>query len=262
MSDDRILLHQEGAVGYITFNNPKRHNAVSLEMWEIVVEALKKYESDDSVRVVVVTGAGGKAFVSGADISKFETERATHEAQLNYNVHTREVYTRLHEFPKPTIAMIRGYCIGGGLALAVCCDLRIATEKSQFGLPAARLALGYPFEGLKRLSDLVGPANAKQICFTAKRFDTARAVQMGLLNEVVEDGELETFVSDYATNIANNAPLTVNTMKFILGQVLRNPEDRDLDRCQRLVNDCFASEDYVEGRVAFMEKREPVFKGA
>jgi len=158
--------------------------------------------------------------------------------------------------------MIRGYCIGGGLALAVCCDLRIATEKSQFGLPAARLALGYPFEGLKRLSDLVGPANAKQICFTAKRFDTERAIQMGLLNEVVEDGDLETFVSSYANTIASNAPLTVNAMKFILGEVLRNPEDRDLGRCQQMVDDCFASDDYVEGRVAFMEKREPAFKGS
>ncbi len=262
MSEDRILLKKEGAVGYITFNNPRRHNAVSLEMWETVVGALKDYEADDSVRVVVVTGAGGKAFVSGADISKFESERATHEAQLNYNKHTREVYTRLHEFPKPTIAMIRGYCIGGGLALAVCCDLRIATEQSQFGLPAARLALGYPYEGLKRLADLVGPANARQICYTAKRFDVKRAAQMGLVNEIVEDAQLETFVTEYADTIAANAPLTVSTMKFIFTQTQRDPSDRDLARCQEMVDACFASDDYVEGRVAFMEKREPQFKGS
>jgi len=262
MSTDKMLARRDGAIGYLVFNNPERHNAVSLEMWEAAIGILDDFEKDDSIRVVVVTGEGGKAFVSGADISRFDSERGTREAVLHYNSKTSAAYTRLHEFPKPTIAMVRGYCIGGGLALAVCCDLRVCTEASQFGLPAAKLALGYPFAGLKRLSDLVGPANAKQITFTADRMKADKAQAIGLVNEVVADAELESFVEAFAGRIAANAPLTVGAMKFIYGQVVKDPADRDLDTCQTMVDQCFASDDYVEGRKAFMEKRPPQFKGA
>ena len=157
--------------------------------------------------------------------------------------------------------MIRGYCIGGGLGLAVCCDLRICTDKSRFGVPAAKLGLGYGFTGIKRLVDVVGPSFTKEIFFTARQFDAAEARMMGLVNRVVPDAELEDFVKDYAETIAGNAPLTVNSVKFIVGEVVKDDGKRDLARCAELVKTCFASKDYIEGRTAFMEKRKPVFTG-
>jgi enoyl-CoA hydratase/carnithine racemase len=200
--------------------------------------------------------------VSGADISKFESERASQEAVARYNVSVEKSYSSIHDFPKPTIAMIRGYCIGGGLGLAVSCDLRICSEGSRFAVPAAKLGLGYAYPGLKRLVDVVGPAFAKEIFFTARQFDAAEAREMGLVNRVVPDAELERYVKDYADTIAGNAPLTVNSVKFIVGEVMKDESDRDMQRCDELVAQCFASRDYVEGRTAFMEKRKPVFTGS
>jgi enoyl-CoA hydratase/carnithine racemase len=214
------------------------------------------------VRVVVLSGAGGKAFVSGADISKFETERASREAILEYNAKTKRVYAMLYQSSKPTIAMIKGYCIGGGLALACCCDLRIATKDSQFGLPAAKLALGYPFDGIKRLVDIVGASYAREICLTGKRFDAVEALAMGLINRAVPDSELDQLVSWYANTIADNAPLTIAAMKYIFNEINKNPGEQDLVRCQAMVDACFESQDYVEGRRAFMEKRKPKFGGS
>jgi enoyl-CoA hydratase/carnithine racemase len=144
---DKMLARKEGRVGTMIFNNPERHNAVSLEMWEAATRILEDFARDDEVRVVVVTGAGGKAFVSGADISKFESERASQEAVAHYNATSGAFYATLYDFPKPTLAQIQGYCIGGGLALAIACDLRFCTEGARFALPAAKLGLGY---GLKR----------------------------------------------------------------------------------------------------------------
>jgi enoyl-CoA hydratase/carnithine racemase len=258
---DKVLAEKEGGVGRLIFNNPERRNAVSLEMWRAAEAILEDFAADEAVRVAVVTGAGGKAFVSGADISRFEDERSTVEAVRHYNDSTERVYARLHGFPKPTIAMIRGFCIGGGVALAVCCDLRICDEGARFGVPAARLGVGYRFGGLKRLVDLVGPSFAKEIFFTARRFTAAEAAAMGLVNRVVPGAELDAYVADYATTIAGNAPLTVGSVKAIVGEVVKDPADRDLDLCERLVDQCFASQDYIEGRRAFMEKRQPVFTG-
>src|ERR1700736_6874287 len=170
---DKLLSRKEAGVGFVIFNNPERHNAVSLEMWEATTGALAKFANDDEVRVVVLTGAGGKAFVSGADISKFESERASIEATRHYNATVEKAYCGIQDFPKPTIAMIRGYCIGGGLGLAVCCDLRICSENSRFAVPAAKLGLGYSYAGLRRLIALVGPAFARKIFFTGGQFDTS-----------------------------------------------------------------------------------------
>src|SRR5438105_4178922 len=181
---DKMLARKDGRVGYVIFNNPQRHNAVSLDMWAATSRILESFAADDEVRVVVLTGAGGKAFVSGADISKFENERATLEATKVYNATVEKAYAGIQDFPKPTIAMIRGYCIGGGVGLAVCCDLRICSENSRFGVPAAKLGLGYGFVGIKRLSDLVGPAFAKEIFYTARQFDAEEARAMGLVNRV------------------------------------------------------------------------------
>ena len=261
MTTDKMISRKDGAVGHMIFNNPERHNAVSLEMWQAAETILRDFIADDAIRVIVLSGAGGKAFVSGADISKFDSERASQEAVRSYNARTAEVYELLHQAPKPTIAMIQGYCIGGGLALAVCCDLRICTENSKFGLPAAKLALGYPFAGLKRLSDVVGIAFAKEICFTARRFDSREAQEMGLVNRIVPEAELASYVGDYAQAIADNAPLTIGAMKKIFGEIVKDPDERDLALCQQLVDRCFASDDYIEGRQAFMEKRKPAFRG-
>lgn len=261
MTTDKMLSKKEAGVGWMIFNNPERHNAVSLEMWAALESILDDFAADPKIRVVVVTGAGGKAFVSGADISKFQQERSTRDDVEHYQATTARGYGKLAQFPKPTIAMIRGYCIGGGVGMAVSCDMRICTPGSKFGIPAAKLGLGYGFVGVKRLTDLVGPSFAKEMFFTAKQFTAAEAQTMGLVNRVVPDGELESFVGDYAATIAANAPLTVDSVKYIINQTTKDPAERDLARCDTLVKQCFASQDYIEGRTAFMEKRKPVFAG-
>jgi enoyl-CoA hydratase/carnithine racemase len=258
---DKMLSRKEGGVGYLTFNNPERHNAVSLDMWEAAEGFLDEFKKDDNIRVVVVTGAGGKAFVSGADISKFDKERSSKEASDRYNESVDRAYSAFYNFPKPTIAMIRGYCIGGGVGLALCCDMRICTEASKFAVPAAKLGLGYRYDGLKKLVDLVGPSFAKEIFFTARQFTAQEAQMMGLVNRVVADGELESYVANYAEMIAGNAPLTVDSVKFIVTQANADESKRDLKKCEQMVQACFASEDYKEGRKAFMEKRKPQFTG-
>jgi enoyl-CoA hydratase/carnithine racemase len=258
---DKVLARQDGAVGHLIFNNPERRNAVSLDMWEAAAKILDGFARDGGVRVVVVSGAGGKAFVSGADISRFGDERSTEEAVARYNAMVEKANTTFYEFPKPTIAMIRGYCIGGGVGLAVCCDLRICSDNSRFAIPAAKLGLGYGFAGIKRLTDLVGPSFAKEIFFTARQFGAEEARAMGLVNRVVPDAELEDYVRDYADTIAANAPLTVDAVKYIVGQVVKDESQRNLARAAEMVKTCFESKDYVEGRTAFMEKRKPVFTG-
>ena len=190
MTNSKMILEIKDGVGYITFNNPEKHNAVSLEMWESLGEMMDQLEKDNNVRVVVLKGAGGKSFVSGADISKFDKDRSTKEQVLNYNAKTGKLYQRIEAFPKPTIAMIDGYCIGGGLNLAVCCDIRICSEKSQFAMPAAKLSLGYPFSSIKRLFDTMGPGMSKHFMFTAERISSGEALNCGLVQKLVKDIEL------------------------------------------------------------------------
>ncbi|MGP8123592.1 MAG: enoyl-CoA hydratase [Xanthobacteraceae bacterium] len=258
---DKMLSRLDDGVGYVIFNNPERHNAVSLEMWTRCAEILEGFATDPAVRVVVLTGAGGKAFISGADISKFDEERASEAAVKTYNDAVERGYAAVHEFPKPTIAMIRGYCIGGGMGLASCCDLRICSEDSRFAVPAAKLGLGYAYPGVKRLMDIVGPSFTKEIFFTARQFDASEAREMGLVNRVVSAGDLEDYVRNYAHTISANAPLTVDSIKFIVGEVTKDESARDMKKCADMVARCFASRDYEEGRKAFLEKRKPVFQG-
>ncbi len=261
MSSNKILSEKFDGIGLLTFNNPERHNAVSLDMWDSVESTLGDFIADDGIRVVVITGAGGKAFVSGADISKFEDERGEGDAIAHYNARVRAAYDSIHVLPKPTLAMIDGFCLGGGLALAISCDLRFCSEKSKFGLPAAKLGLGYPFEGLKRLVDAIGPGAARDITFSARRIDAEEALRIGLVQKVVPAGELRDFVVDYAKTVAANAPLTVKAMKIIINETRMDPDTRDLEACRKLEDAAFASQDYIEGRRAFMEKRPPRFKG-
>ncbi len=259
---DKMLSRKEGKVAIMTFNNPEKHNAVSFDMWEAAEKILDDFVTDTAVRVIVLTGAGGKAFVSGADISKFESERAGEEAVKSYNALVDRVYTRIYRMPKPTIAMIRGFCIGGGLNLAVCCDMRFATEKSKFALPAAKLGLGYGYNGLRRYIETIGPVATKEIFFTARQFSSEEAFRLQLVNQVVADDKLEETVMATANMIADNAPLTIATLKQASIEILKDPAEQDIALCDRMVAACFASADYREGRKAFMEKRKPEFTGS
>ncbi len=257
----KMIAEKDGAVGRLIFNNPARHNAVSLEMWQAVAQIMDDFDNDDAIRVIVVTGAGGKAFVSGADISEFKEKRANEEAAAAYAKISEAARVKLTDTLKPTIAMIRGYCIGGGLATALACDIRIAAEGSRFGIPAAKLGLGYAYDGIRKLIDIVGPAYAREIFYTARQFTADEALAMGLINRVVPGDQLEAYVKNYCDTIAANAPLTIRAAKQIVREALKDESQRDMALCKRVVAECFASEDYTEGRTAFMEKRRPVFKG-
>ncbi len=258
---DRLLAEKKDGIGWITFNNPARHNAVSFEMWLKLPVVLAEFAADPAVRVIVLKGAGEKAFVAGADISQFKEKRSSEDAVLAYNKAADDASKALQECPKPTIAMVRGYCIGGGTAIAVNCDMRIASEDAKFGVPAGKLGLGYRFVGIKRLTDVVGPQFTAEIFFTARQFTAQEALQMNLVNRVVAAAELEKYTTDYATTIANNAPLTLASVKASIIECLKDPAKRDLDRLTQMVDACYKSEDYKEGQTAFMEKRKPVFKG-
>ena len=257
----QLIAEKDGAIGWITFNNPARHNAMSMAMWEALAAVVDDYEQDGAIRVIVVKGAGEKAFVSGADISEFKEKRSSPETVATYDAAAGSASDKLHQVGKPTIAMIRGYCIGGGVGLAVSCDLRIAVEDSTFAVPAAKLGLGYEFSGVKKLVDVVGPSFARKIFYSGRQFTAAEAVTMGLVNRVLPAAELESYVRELARGIASNAPLTVMSIKTIVGEILKDEGERDMPLCRKVVERCFASADYIEGRTAFMEKRKPIFKG-
>jgi enoyl-CoA hydratase len=258
---ERLEAHKDGALGWVTFNNPERRNAVSLDMWQGIPLALAQLEADPEVRVIVFRGAGDKAFVSGADISQFERERGSHEANQRYSESAAAATRAMERLGKPAIAMIRGFCMGGGLVIALSCDLRIASDDARFGIPAARLGLGYGYEGVQRLVDVVGPTLTSEILFTARQFSAAEASAMGLINRVTSVDELESLVREYAAMISNNAPLTLRAAKLAIKQTQQDPQRRKLDEVRAAVAACFDSEDYAEGRRAFAEKRKPRFQG-
>ena len=261
MPSEKIIAKKENGIGWLILNNPERHNAISLEMWDAALEIKAAFAADPSVRVMVVTGAGGKAFASGADISKFKDERQEAAALAHYQATTQKAYAAIQGMAIPTIAMVRGYCIGGGTAVAVCCDLRVCTEGAKFGIPAAKLGLGYGLQRAQPLVDLVGPAFAKEMFFTGRQFDAREAERMGLVNRVVADDQLEATVQELARTIAENAPLTVRTAKLVVGELLKDAQERDVAATERAVDACFKSNDYKEGQAAFAEKRKPRFTG-
>jgi enoyl-CoA hydratase/carnithine racemase len=256
-----LKTRREGSTGWIIFSNIERHNAMTYEMWSALPGAIAEFDNDPDMRAIVLSGDGEKAFVSGADISEFEKRRGSLEAAAEYNRASQAAGAALAAARLPTIARIRGICFGGGLGLALACDIRIASEDSRFCVPAARLGLGYPYAGLKRLVDIVGPAYAAEIFATARRYDARDALQMGLVNRIAPVEGLDALCAEYTQAIGNNAPLTVHAALSAIDEALKPESERDLAAVQALVDGCFASEDYKEGRRSFMEKRKPVFRG-
>ena len=261
MSEGRIIAEKKGHLGRVIFDNPKKHNAMSKPMWDALAETMRKFDADNDVRVIVLEGAGKKAFVSGADISKFENERANAARIKEYGVSVNRAYASVQYALKPTIAKIGGYCYGGGMGIAVCCDLRICSDDSSFCIPAAKLGVGYGHENTKVLMDLVGPSFTKEIFYTGRRFSAREARGMGLVNHAVTGAELDGFVDGYVDNMAGNAPLSLKTTNLIVNELLKEEDQRNIALCDQLVDECSASQDIEEGRRAFMEKRRPVFTG-
>ena len=261
LETDWMLGHSEDGIGWMIFNHPERHNALALEMWQGISDILSHFAQDDSVRCIVMRGAGGKAFVSGADISEFDTKRSSAEQKEAYGKISGHASRWLATFEKPLIALIEGYCIGGGLATALSADIRFASPDSTFAIPAAKLGLGYDYQGLAKLARIVGPARARDIMFSARFIEADEALDMGLINFIVDRESIEQEVVDYAHRIAGNAPLTVKAAKAAIDAWERGGREQDLNAVRMLVDECFDSSDYQEGRRAFKEKRTPDFSG-
>jgi enoyl-CoA hydratase/carnithine racemase len=260
-ADGKILQSVSDGVGVITFNNPEKRNAMSLEMWEGFGSALIELRDNPKVRVVIMTGAGDKAFVSGADISQFEKTRHNAQASEEYSKRSAAQRALLADYPKPVIACIRGFCLGGGMQVAMSADIRFASDNSQFGIPAAKLGIAYGYDGLKHLLSLVGPSWARLLMFTGMRIHSSEASRIGLVDRVVPDAQLREATMEIARTISNNAPLAVKAAKITIAQVLKDPADRDMKAVKQIGTDCMDSEDFREGRRAFMEKRKPRFTG-
>ncbi len=260
-AEGKILQSVTDGVGVITFNNPEKRNAMSLDMWEGLGHALVELRDDAEVRVVILTGAGDKAFVSGADISQFEKNRHNAQASEEYAKKSAAQRALLADYPKPIIACIRGFCLGGGMQVAMSADIRIASDNSQFGIPAAKLGIAYGYDGLKNLVSLVGPSWARLIMYTGMKIDAAEAVRIGLVDRVVPDAGLWDATMEIARTISGNAPLAIQAAKITIAQVLKDPDKRDTDAIKAIGTACMDSEDFREGRRAFMEKRKPRFTG-
>jgi enoyl-CoA hydratase/carnithine racemase len=257
----RVLSRVEAPLGWITIDHPERRNAVSAAMWGALASAAEQLDADPTVRVIVVRGAGEVAFVSGADISEFESRRTGGPAAQVYEEGTQRAFGALGAVAKPVIAMIHGFCVGGGMATALAADLRYCADDAVFAIPAARLGLGYHASGIEALAALVGPSTAKEIFFTARRYDAAEALRLGLVNQVFPKAELEARVRELAMQIAANAPLTVRSVKRIARELARDPAERDRAAIRDSIQRCFDSEDYKEGVRAFLEKRTARFEG-
>ncbi len=249
-------------IARVTLNQPRRRNAMRLSMWRELDEGLTTLAADPQVRVVVVSGAGNQAFCSGADISEFDEWRGNPERAAEYDAVTHDACEALRLFPKPTLARIEGWCIGGGFELALLCDIRICAPDARFGVTPAKLGLGYNLHDTELLVERMGAPATREILFTGRMFDPSEALRLGIVNRVAERGELNALVDEYVVEIAANAPLTVQASKAIIAEADRVPSERDAGLCQSWVDRCYASDDFLEGRRAFAEKRSPRFTGA
>jgi enoyl-CoA hydratase/carnithine racemase len=255
-----LRLERDGDIGFVVASNPSRMNAFTAGMWKAVPEVIAAAVADPAIRVIVLRGAGTRAFSAGADISEFDSARAG-DAAAEYDALNDAAFRALSGCTKPTIAMIHGFCLGGGLAIALCADIRLADDVAEFAIPAAKLGLGYNARWVRPLLAAVPPAKAKEMLFTGRRFKVAEALAMGLINSTVPAGELEARTRALASDIAANAPLTVRAAKRTIDELVRNPQTPDLASLDAAVAACFESEDYAEGRLAFKEKRKPRFQG-
>jgi enoyl-CoA hydratase/carnithine racemase len=259
MSD--ILVEHAGPIATVTFNRPRMRNAINLAMWGEIARVTEGLVKDESVRAIVYRGAGTEAFASGADISEFTENRKDVESSVRYGQQTEAAYSAIRECPKPTVAMIHGFCMGGAMAIAMACDLRFGAEGSRYGIPAARLNILYGSSAVAQLVDLVGPAYAKDILFSARTIEDREALAIGLIQRLLPPAELEAYTYDYLRRVADNAPMSVRGTKRMIGFIAEGLTDADREELRKIALEMFVSEDYKEGTRAFLEKRPPRFQG-
>ena len=256
-----LRVEKRDAVGWIIFNQPARRNAINGDMWRGIAPAMAQFDRDPEVRCVVFRGAGTEAFSAGADISEFEEKRAARESVGAYDNLLDQVLHAIQDSPKPSVAMIYGFCLGGGLEIALACDLRYCAAAAQFGIPAAKLGLAYNVEGHKRLLETVGHARAREIMFLGRRYKSDEALAMGLVHQVLSEKDLEAFVTEILSDLSANAPLSILNSKTIIEEYVKSAGTPDHARMQAAIERCAKSADYAEGRRAFMDKRKPQFRG-
>ena len=256
----RVCTDKEDQVGWLIFDHPERRNAITVDMWRAIPDAVAELDDDDQTRVIVLRGHGEVAFVSGADISEFEETR-TGSAAKSYDALTHAGFDAIRATNKPVVAMIHGFCIGGGAAICLCADLRYAADDAVFSVPPAKLGLGYHTSGIEALGRATGYPNAAELLFTGKRFDAAEAQRIGFVHHTLPKAELETEVRRVATTIAQNAPLTIQSAKINLRELGKPASERDPAAMQDSIDRCMNSVDFTEGVTAFLQKRRPRFEG-